>query len=191
MYGKDPPKDTLAKSERLVRNAQLQIEKLQDGFENKQTKWNVEKSVMVTKRQALEDEHRHNSRELKEKIRHYKKDIASSQKEIIKEKVDDALLKSRNVIEGHIAELFPIFHKTRINPADLCALIPTSPLDYISFNGLFQKNVTRITFLDVKKGNAHLNPTQKSIKAAVEDGHVDFKTIKVNFDKIKGNARET
>ena len=53
---------------------------------------------------------------MKEKVRHMKQDVAATQKEIIKEKTQKALLSSRSAIEGHIAELFPLFKKTKINP---------------------------------------------------------------------------
>jgi hypothetical protein len=119
-----------------------------------------------------------------------KHDIAAAQKEIIKEKVDRALISQRGVIEGHIAELFPAFRKTKINPADLCALIPTAPVDFVVMEGLFRKEVTQITFLDVKKGGAYLSPVQRSIRDTIKEGNVDFKMIRVNFENIKGNAIE-
>ena len=119
-----------------------------------------------------------------------KSDIVYAQKEIIKEKTDLALLRSRSVIEGHIAELFPFFNKTNYNPADLCALMPTQPIDFIVFDGLFKKNVSSITFLDVKKGKSTLNSTQKQIQNVIKDGNVHMKKLRVNFGDIKGNAKE-
>ena len=127
---------------------------------------------------------------LKEKLKHMKTNIAVAQKEVIKEKVDKALLSQRGVIEGHIAELFPLFKKTRINPADLCGLIPTSPMDFIVFEGLFKKDVNNIIFLDVKKGSAQLSHVQKTIRDSIQDGNVEFKKIRVDFEKVKGAATE-
>lgn len=193
-YGKSPPKDLLSKSVTQVRNALEQLDIFKDKYEGEKDEW---KSKIDERNQFWRykidlkyQEYLNKERGLKEKLRHLKSDVAATHKEIIKEKVDKALLSSRSAIEGHIAELFPVFQKTSINPADLCALIPTSPMDFIVFDGIFQKEVTRITFLDVKKGGATLNPTQKSIRDTIADGKIEFKKLRVNFDNVKGHAEE-
>ncbi len=192
--GKSPPKDLLSKSVSQVRITLEQLESFQEKYEGDKEEW---KSKIEEKDQHWRykidlkyQEYLNKERLFREKLRHIKSDIAAAHKEIIKEKVDKALLSSRSAIEGHIAELFPVFRKTRINPADLCALIPTSPVDFVVFDGLFQKEVSRITFLDVKKGGATLSHTQKSIRDTIEDGKIEFKKIRVNFDNVKGHAEE-
>jgi len=53
------------------------------------------------------------------------------------------------------------------------------PIDYIVFQGLTNKmHVDRITFVDVKTGNARLNEHQKQIKNAVEKGNVELQVLK-------------
>jgi predicted Holliday junction resolvase-like endonuclease len=52
------------------------------------------------------------------------------------------------------------------------------PLDLLVFNGLSMGNVTSISFVEVKSGNAHLNGHQKSIRDAVEDHKVSFQVFK-------------
>lgn len=205
MYGKFPPKDQLSKSERIVKKTLEKLENLQGNYEEDMEEWREkmddsngnwrQKVVDLQNKWTTRLEYTIQDSEndiglLKEKLRHLKYDVAATQKEIIKEKVTRALLSSRSAIQGHIAELFPIFGKTRFNPADLCCLIPTQPVDFVVFNGLFKKNVESITFLDVKKGGASLSPVQKQIRDSISDGKVEFKKTRVNFDKIKGRAKE-
>ncbi len=184
IHGKSPPKSILAKSQKQVAQAQDERDNAKERLSD--ITYNLNNKIAAEKM-----EHAYTKNNAKETIRHYKKDIAAAQKEVIKEKVDKALISSRGVIESHIAELFPHFQKTNINPVDLCGLVPTRPLDFIVFNGLYNKNVKSITFMDVKKGQGRLTPVQQQVKNAIHDGHVDFKTIKVNFGKIKGSAVES
>lgn len=194
VYGKSPPKDALSESEKRLKKMASAVAEMQDQFDEAEEDWSRQKDEMDYKWRSKMDlsnsDHAAKVGNLNEKLRHLKSDVAAANKEIIQEKVDRALRSSRNTIEGHIAELFPMFHKTKVNPADLCSLIPTQPMDFVVFNGLFQKQVTSITFLDVKKGGSRLSPVQKSIKDSVNDGKVDFKTIRVNFDKVRGTAKE-
>jgi len=194
VYGKEPPKDILSKSEKQIKNALNKYEVLQEKYDEDIDQWELKlegSNDEWRNKLALQYE-RWNSEKnlLNEKIKHIKTNIAVAQKEIIKEKVDKALLSQRGVIEGHIAELFPLFKKTRINPADLCGLIPTSPMDFIVFDGLFKKEVSNIVFLDVKKGSAQLSHVQKTIRDTIQDGNVEFKKLRVDFDKVKGTATE-
>jgi predicted Holliday junction resolvase-like endonuclease len=194
VYGKSPPKDMLSNSEKQVSKALEELASFQESFEEEKDKWKTGKEILDSdwrnKLNLRFEEWSSKERTFKEKIRHMKSDVAATQKEIIKEKVDRALLSQRGVIEGHIAELFPLFRKTRINPADLCSLIPTTPVDFVVFDGLFNKEVSKVTFLDVKKGGAQLSSVQKSIRDTIKDGNVEFKKIRVNFDSIKGHAEE-
>jgi len=194
MYGKSPPKDLLSKSEKQVKKAIQNLESLQIQFDDAKEEWDRKfGDTNYRWRNKLDlkyQQYLNQERFLKEKLRHLKSDVAAANKEVIKEKVQIALLRSRSVIEGHIAELFPIFRKTRINPADLCSLIPTQPIDFVVFDGLFQKEVKSITFLDVKKGKSGLTHVQKTIRDTINDGNVKFRKLRVNFDNVKGTAVE-
>ncbi len=194
MYGKSPPKDLLSKSEKQVKKAIQNLESLQIQFDEEKEEWDRKfGDTNYRWRNKLDlkyQQYLNQERLLKEKLRHLKSDVAAANKEVIKEKVQIALLRSRSVIEGHIAELFPMFRKTRINPADLCSLIPTQPIDFVVFDGLFQKEVKSITFLDVKKGKSGLTHVQKTIRDTINDGNVKFRKLRVNFDNVKGNAVE-
>lgn len=194
IHGKAPPKDFLSKAQRRVDLAIQRMQRFEERYETEKDDW--EQKVSDTEydwenKLAIKSE-RWKSQEtmMKEKLRHLKSDIAAAQKEVIREKVDKALQRQRGVIEGHIAELFPMFRRTRINPADICALVPTSPIDFIAFEGLFQKNVENILFFDVKKGESGLTRVQRSIRDCIEEGNVDFKKIRVNFNRVRGRATE-
>ena len=52
------------------------------------------------------------------------------------------------------------------------------PIDLIVFNGLSMSNVSSLSFVEVKSGNASLNNHQKSIRDAIEDRKVSYKVFK-------------
>lgn len=214
--GKSPPKDFLSKSQKTTERALSELAEIREAFDLAKEQWNADTDQVNEdfanqlemndekwrERNARLDEAWRGRLELKatqwegreaalrEQLRHLKQDVAAVQHEIIKERVTKALRSQRGVMEGHIAELFPALRKTRFNPADLCALVPTAPVDFVVMEGLFQKEVTRITFLDVKKGGASLSSVQKSIRNTIRDGNVEFKMMRVNFEAIRGTAAE-
>jgi predicted Holliday junction resolvase-like endonuclease len=49
------------------------------------------------------------------------------------------------------------------------------PIDYIAFEGLSSGEITNITFIDIKSGNARLTDGQKQIKQTVIDKNVKFR----------------
>ena len=51
------------------------------------------------------------------------------------------------------------------------------PIDMIAFQGLSENKINKITFLDVKTGNANLNKHQKQIRDAVRDYEVKWKVV--------------
>jgi len=91
---------------------------------------------------------------------------------------------SKSVIRGAIAEeLAPLLPNGLIkyNLSDIKHF--GQPLDFIVFNGMSDvrdnnsSEDIEIVFIDIKSGNARLNPIQQRIKAAVEAGRVRFETI--------------
>ena len=52
------------------------------------------------------------------------------------------------------------------------------PIDLLVFNGLSVGNVSSLSFVEVKSGNASLNNHQKSIRDAIEDRKVSYKVFK-------------
>jgi len=49
-----------------------------------------------------------------------------------------------------------------------------NPIDFLAFDGLSKNKIEKIDFVELKTGAGRLNPHQKSIKDAVEDGKVSF-----------------
>ncbi len=194
IYGKNPPRDMLSEMETKVRKANERFLNLQDKQDELASNWRDKLDQVGTdfknKIMLLNEKYNSKERTLNEKLRHLKSDVAATNKEVIREKVDLALIHQRGTIEGHIAELFPMFNRTHINPADLLALVPTKPIDFVVFHGLFNKEVTKITFLDVKKGTSQLTHTQKTIRDTIGEGNVEFKKLRVNFNKVEGAAEE-
>jgi len=184
VYGKEPPKTVLSKAEKNVRVAEEALAATEE--ESSEMEIEYEHRLDLVNLKSKDQVSR-----LDEQIRHMKHDVAAVQKEVIKEKVKRALLSQRSVIEGHVAELFPAFGKIGVNPADLCALVPTRPIDFVVFDGLFQRDcVQRIILLDVKKGSAGLTPLQRTIRDCIDQGKVYFRQETVDFGDIKGTVKE-
>ncbi len=61
----------------------------------------------------------------------------------------------------------------------LCDCRPLfEPVDIIAFNGLGSGKIESITFCEIKTGKARLNPRERMVKEAVEDGRVDYRVMK-------------
>lgn len=91
----------------------------------------------------------------------------------------DAVDRSRATLKGKVGEqLAPILPAFDHEPSD--ARFIGSPLDYIVFQGLSEGEPEGITFADVKTGeSARLTSTERKLKRLVEDGKVDWETIRV------------
>lgn len=51
------------------------------------------------------------------------------------------------------------------------------PIDMVVFDGVSDNKINKITFLDVKTGNAALNKHQRLVRDAIEDQKVKFEAI--------------
>ena len=193
-YGKEPPKELLYKMKMRMTKAAERVENLEGELEEANMGWEEELGQKDldwrTRLDLLQERHDGQVGVLNERISGLKKNTAAANKEVIKEKVKEALSAQRSVIKGHIAELFPVFKKTKYHPADLLSLIPTTPIDFVIFEGLFQKEVSKIVFLDVKTGGSNLTHVQKTIRDTVRNGEIEFKKLKVDFDQVRGVAVE-
>jgi predicted Holliday junction resolvase-like endonuclease len=78
---------------------------------------------------------------------------------------------------GKIVEkIVPSFPAFSFSAGDCRALF--EPIDYVVFSGLTSKGFVEALYLaDVKSGGARLTLDQRSIKSAVEGGHLRFDTI--------------
>jgi len=80
--------------------------------------------------------------------------------------------KSSEVRLGLIAEtLAPFLDQFEFEPEE-CSFLG-KPIDYISFGE------EEITFIEIKSGNAKLNPNQKRIKKQIEDKKISWKEIRI------------
>ena len=91
----------------------------------------------------------------------------------------DALERSRAALKGKVGEqMAPILPMFEYEPAD--ARFIGSPVDYIIFQGHSEEDPKSITFADVKTGkSAKLTPKQKEFKKIVEEGKVNWETIRI------------
>jgi predicted Holliday junction resolvase-like endonuclease len=92
--------------------------------------------------------------------------------------VQEALAKSRAVLKGKIGEqMAPLLEAFPFEPAD--ARFIGSPIDYIVFSGYSKDDPTEIVLLDIKTGNAQLQPIQRKIRDLVENKRVRWMTIPI------------
>jgi len=90
----------------------------------------------------------------------------------------DAIARSRSVLAGQFSEqLAPYLPDFPFNPSE-CKFIG-KPVDFIVFHGLDEKNVTGVSFVEVKSGKSKLSGTEKTVKKAIEDGNVDWVDYRV------------
>lgn len=110
-----------------------------------------------------------------------------------KEKISkEAIERSASVILGKVGEqLAPIFifQKYGINPKDTRFL--GTPIDYVAFEGLDQKNIEKITFIEVKSGKTTtLTPQERQIKDIIEKKKVGW--IQINLqEELESIERES
>lgn len=92
---------------------------------------------------------------------------------VIDKERKDAVKKSRAVLGGQISEQVCPFREDFPALSSECKFIG-APIDFIAFNGLDEKNVEEIVFIEVKTNSSRLNQTEKSIKDAIDAGKVRF-----------------
>jgi len=85
----------------------------------------------------------------------------------------DAIARSRAVLTGQFSEqIAPYLPGFLYSPTE-CKFIG-KPIDFVVFNGLDEKNVREIVFVEVKSGNSRLSGTESSVKDAVLNGRVKW-----------------
>jgi predicted Holliday junction resolvase-like endonuclease len=109
-------------------------------------------------------------------LRQKERELSEQEKEIRA----DAAKRSRAALLGSLMEqVGPLLPGFKHDLNDLRAL--WDPVDFVSFDGIgVKRRVESITLLDIKTGESHLSPVQKSIRDAVEAGNVHFETVERN-----------
>lgn len=114
-------------------------------------------------------------RDLLDQLREAVEEFEERKKKIIEQSIE----KSKQVYIGKTLEhLAPTVATWGHKPRD-CRFL-AEPIDFIAFDGLFEKDeVSKITFIEAKTGNAKTSSREKSIKNAVEKGEVYFEEFRL------------
>lgn len=106
------------------------------------------------------------------------KDLELSIPKTIAKAREDAVNTSRSVLKGKISEeLVPFLPAFPFQPSD-CKFMG-APVDYIVFEGMSENNVTQVSFLEMKTGNAKMNARQRQIKKCIQEGKVQFVEVPI------------
>lgn len=96
----------------------------------------------------------------------------------------DAIMRSRAVIGGQFSEqLAPYLPGFNYKPTE-CKFIG-KPIDFIVFEGSDEKQIEKVTFLEIKSGNSKLTPQEKSLKETIEKGNVTWKEYRIDKELTK------
>lgn len=97
---------------------------------------------------------------------------------------EDAIIRSRAVLGGQFSEqLAPYLPDFKYTPTE-CRFVG-KPIDFIVFQGMNEKNIKEIIFLEVKSGDSELSSSQKQLKNAVENGRVYWDEYRIPIDLTK------
>jgi predicted Holliday junction resolvase-like endonuclease len=90
----------------------------------------------------------------------------------------DAVERSRHVLTGKFWEqIAPYMPNFKHNPAD--ARFLGSPVDFIVFEGMSEKDIKRVIFVEVKSGKSSLSIQEKNLKSAIESKNVSWEEIRL------------
>lgn len=99
----------------------------------------------------------------------------------------DATRRSRAVLTGQFCEqLAPYLPNFPYKPTEVRFV--GKPVDYIVFEGLDEKSISRVVFLEVKSGNASLNNSERSLREAVASGRVAFELYHAPCYPVRGET---
>ena len=96
----------------------------------------------------------------------------------IKTAREDAVKRSRAVLNGQLSEQFAAFFPGF--PADPTEIrFVGKPVDFVAFPGLSTGTVDEVLFVEVKTGNAALSKVERSLRAAVEKKNVRYTEYRI------------
>ena len=107
-------------------------------------------------------------------------ELAERLKDLEKRKVSAHIGSEKKAIEvgmGKIMEKVLPYYKDFTIPLADCRFL-AEPIDAIIFDGASKQNIKKISFLEIKTGEATLNPHQKMVKKAIEEKKVRSEIIK-------------
>ena len=101
----------------------------------------------------------------------------------------DAIMKSRAVLSGQFSEqLSPYLPDFRYAPTE-CKFMG-KPIDFIVFNGMDNKNINEVVFVEVKSGKSKLNSQEKSLKETIEKKKVRWEEYRIPEDLTKNKNND-
>lgn len=90
----------------------------------------------------------------------------------------ESIERSRASLGGQFSEqLAPYLPNFKYKPTE-CKFLG-KPVDLIVFDGLDEKDVKEIVFVEVKSGGSELNTVQRKIRDAVKDGRVKWDEYRI------------
>ena len=90
----------------------------------------------------------------------------------------EAITKSRAVLSGHFSEqLAPFLPDFSYAPTE-CKFLG-KPIDLLVFQGMDEKNITEVIFVEVKSGSSKLSPIERNLKAAIEEKRVSWQEYRI------------
>jgi predicted Holliday junction resolvase-like endonuclease len=98
---------------------------------------------------------------------------------LIKRNRKEAVEKSRHILKGQFNEQLSPFRKDFKFRASECRFLG-APIDFVCFEGLDNKQVEKVIFIEVKSGKSQLNQTEKSIKKAIQNKKIEFYEYRIN-----------
>ena len=91
---------------------------------------------------------------------------------------EDAVKRSRAVLGGQLSEqLAPFLPGFPFDPSEVRFV--GKPVDFVVFVGAASGRIQELVLLEVKSGGAALSPVERSLREAVEAGHVRFYEYRV------------
>jgi predicted Holliday junction resolvase-like endonuclease len=107
-------------------------------------------------------------------------------KERIPEIRDNAIKQSRAVLSGQFSEqLAPFLPDFPYKPTE--ARFIGKPIDFVVFNGMDEKKIDEVVFVEVKSGQSQLSKVEKTLKSAIENKNVSWHEYKVPEEVTKQN----
>lgn len=96
----------------------------------------------------------------------------------IKTAREDAVKRSRAVLNGQLSEQFAAFFPDfPANPTEIRFV--GKPVDFVAFPGLSTGTVDEVLFVEVKTGNAALSKTERSLRDAVKNKNVRYTEYRI------------
>lgn len=107
-------------------------------------------------------------------------ELSQRLKDLEKRKISADTGAEKKAIEvglGKIMEKVLPYYKDFTVPLADCRFL-AEPIDVIIFEGASKQNIKKLSFLEIKTGNAKLNQHQKMVKKAIENKNVRSEIIK-------------